>query len=273
MPNTVYCNNCQYSIDVPETSGDHVRCPMCGMVIVSTEPVVDAEEVFPDSNITSTNAVIEIDDAAVIEADDIIDDVADASADAAEPDSPMGFLKSLEPAVPEGRRRCPHCRELILQNAIKCRHCLTLLDSKEVQRPPMSALMRDLTIAERLMMQSYRAGMRRLMAFSALMTILGIGYTLYYASLPGTTVDGEARFHFFGGFALGWFGCAYYCGKYEIDGAYVVGGLCVFDMLWTIATLNPLGVLVCGPMLWVVIRTVGHGRALRRRGLDLRLPW
>lgn len=269
MSSTAQCPECGTPTGSATNSAGRL-CPQCGASLSIASEVYDAEIISLDA---ASNVDPDTDSAMLIKDDDLVDDIAESPVASPNASDPMAFLKSLEPAVPEGRRRCPHCRELILQNAIKCRHCLTLLDSKEVQRPPMSALMRDLTIAERLMMQSYRAGMRRLMAFSALMTILGIGYTLYYASLPGTTLDGEARFHFFGGFALGWFGCAYYCGKYEIDGAYVVGGLCVFDMLWTIATLNPLGVLVCGPMLWVVIRTVGHGRDLRRRGLDLRLPW
>jgi predicted RNA-binding Zn-ribbon protein involved in translation (DUF1610 family) len=99
VPILATCNSCGGKFNAPDSAaGKRTACPKCGGVI--DIPVAEpAEEILE----------AEVDPAAAFEDDDF----------------------EVEPPaeIPEGRRPCPKCGEMILLTAVKCRFCGEIFDT------------------------------------------------------------------------------------------------------------------------------------------------
>lgn len=106
------CDHCGAKLKAPDgTTGRSTRCLKCGKAVTIPEPIFDAEIVDEPGGgsefITAADTFEE-------------EDVAD----------PYGLKDEPLGAVPEARRPCPMCGEMIVASAVKCRFCGEVFDQK-----------------------------------------------------------------------------------------------------------------------------------------------
>lgn len=212
----------------------------------------------------------EADDAVLIKDNDFVDDISEPPVANRDADDPMAFLKSLEPPPVEGRRRCPNCRHYILPAAVRCRHCHIDIDSWQSREPLAAARTRDLSLAERQLMKSYRSGTKLIIGYCVAMLFAALLYALAYSlDFDGRVNEDAAGLSLL--FAMCWAISGCFCCANGVNAIRFVGVLCALDLIWMIIDLNPIGLLASGIMLWVVVATSSKAKALRQRGIVLSL--
>ena len=270
MPVTAICSVCGRALDVPNaTASRTANCSQCNSAIPIAARIYDAEEI-PIGEQSGTDEEIcvlelEADDNNIVEVS-VLEPEAPSNVPTGDP---MAFLKALEPPPPDGRRRCPACRELILVKAVKCRFCGTALDAiadKSVHGSPNKV---ELSYLERDLLKRYRSGIYWIVVFNALMVLVGFGITLFYAASPNSSENAPEIVLFYGFFTGLWLVCVIFCVRNQLWAAYLAGGICVIDFFWTIALWNPFGTIICGFMIWTATNVTSRGRQLNQRGIDL----
>lgn len=268
MSITARCRECGSTTEFANASAEQ-PCPKCGASISTEAEVYDAEIISLDqASIVDPSA----DDALLIKDDDLVDDVGDAPVASINADDPMAFLQSLEPPPVEGRCRCPNCRHFILPAAVRCRHCHTDIETWKTSKPQAAAPTRDLSLAERQLMKSYRGGTKLIIGYSLAMIVAALLYAEAYSiDFRADRQGNEDAAGLSLLFAMCWAISACFCCANGINAIRFVGLLCALDLIWMAMDLNPIGLITSCIMLWVVVGAISKAKALRQRGIALSL--
>lgn len=105
------CDHCGAKLKAPDgTTGRSTRCLKCGKAVTIPEPIFDAEVVDEPGGGSEF----------ITAADTFEEEDAD----------PYGLKDEPLGALPEARRPCPMCGEMIVASAVKCRFCGEVFDQK-----------------------------------------------------------------------------------------------------------------------------------------------